>query len=100
MSRLKPQPRARRQLLGQNLRRVGFTLAPSCWPANTGDVPVLLPSMRCSARPCPRFKREQAPVVCKGLKVPRKFATLLKKVANPKGVTNRYALAAAAPGHQ
>ena len=102
VSRLKPQPqpRARRQLLGQNLRRVGFTLAPSCWPANTGDVPVLLPSMRCSARPCPRFKREQAPVICKGLKVPRKFATHLKWVANPKGVTNRYALAAAAPGHQ
>ena len=39
------------------------------------------------------------PLVCKGLKVPRKFATLLKKVANPKGVTNRYALAAA-PGRR
>ena len=66
VSRLKPQPRARRQLLGQNLRRVGFTLASSCWPANTGDVPVLLPSMRCSARPCRDFKSEQAPAGLQG----------------------------------
>lgn len=100
MRRLKPQPRAGCQLLGQNLRRVGFTLAPSCWPANTGNVPVLLPSTGCSARLWSDFKSEQAPPVCKGLKVSGKFATLLKKVANPKGVTNRYALAAAVPGHQ
>jgi hypothetical protein len=43
-----------------------------------------------------RTKRQ---LVCKGLQVPRRFATLLKKVANPKGVTNRYVLAAA-PGRR
>lgn len=51
---------------GQNLRRVGFALAPSCWPANTGDMPVLLPSMRCSARPCRDFKSDQAPARLQG----------------------------------